>query len=65
MTAWTAAYAYLRKGDVSATVPVSDDVMIDVDSTGAVLGVEVLDDSDWRDALVTLVMQGRLKINHD
>jgi uncharacterized protein YuzE len=54
-------YAYLREGTVARTLDVSDNVLVDVDDAGLVLGVETLDGSDWRDALVMLVMQGRLR----
>jgi hypothetical protein len=55
-------YARLRAGTPARTVSVSDDVMADADGAGLVLGIEALDGSDWRDALVTLAMQGRLRL---
>lgn len=57
-----AAYATLRYGKVARTVEVTESVMVDVDADGRLLGVEVLDGSDWRDALVTLAMRGRLTV---
>lgn len=56
------AYAHLRSGTVARTVEVSDDVMIDVDSEDRVLGIETLGGEDWRDALASLAMAGRLAI---
>ncbi len=54
------AYERLREGAVARTIEVSDSVMVDVDSDGLVLGVETLDGSDWRDALVVLARSGGL-----
>lgn len=36
--------------------------LADVDAEGCVLGVEVLDGGDWRDALAALARSGRLVI---
>jgi uncharacterized protein YuzE len=55
-----ACYAKLREGKVARTFEVSDSEMIDVDSDGQVLGVEVIGGTDWEDVLVRLAMQGRL-----
>ncbi len=59
-----ASYAYLlpEGTPVARTVEVSDSVMVDVDDQGRPVGVETLDGSDWRSALVTLAMRGRLRI---
>lgn len=56
------AYERLREGAVARTIEVSDSVMVDVDSDGLVLGVEVLDGGDWRDALANLARAGRLAV---
>jgi uncharacterized protein YuzE len=55
-------YVRLREGQVARTACVSDDVMVDTDSDDRVLGVEVLDGSDWRDALAALAREGRLAV---
>jgi hypothetical protein len=53
-------YERLREGAVARTVSVRDDAaLVDVDSDGFVLGVEVLDGGDWRDALANLARAGR------
>jgi uncharacterized protein YuzE len=57
-----AAYATLSKAKVARTVEVNVSVMIDVDADDLIIGVETLDGSDWRDALATLAIQGRLAI---
>lgn len=57
-----AAYTTLRKAEVARTVEVNVSVMIDVDADSRIIGVETLDGSDWRDALATLAMRGRLAI---
>lgn len=57
-----AAYTTLRKAKVARTVEVNVSVMIDVDADSLIIGVETLDSSDWRDALTTLAMRGRLAI---
>lgn len=57
------AYAYLApEREFARTVEVSVSVMIDVDAEGHPVGVETLDGSDWTAALVTLAVQGRLRI---
>lgn len=56
------AYASLHSGVIARTVEVSDSVMVDVDARDCVLGVETLGGEDWRDALVTLAMAGRLAV---
>jgi hypothetical protein len=58
----TAAYARLRGGTAARTVEVSGAIMVDVDGQGYVLGVETLDGGDWRDALASLAMAGRLAV---
>lgn len=57
-------YTYLMPEGtpVARTVEVSDSVMVDVDAVGRVIGVEVLDGSDWTGALVTLAMSGKLRM---
>ena len=41
-----AAYLYLKKAQkVTETVPVSDDIIIDLDAKGGVLGIEILNAS--------------------
>lgn len=55
-------YERLREGAVARTVPASDDMLVDVDGDGLVLGVEVLDGGDWRDALAQLARAGRLAV---
>ena len=56
-------YERLREGAVARTVSVRDDAaLVDVDSDGLVLGVEVLDGGDWRDALANLARAGRLAV---
>jgi uncharacterized protein YuzE len=57
-----ATYAKLREGKVARTVEVSDSEMVDVDSDGCVLGIEVLGGTDWEGVLVSLAMAGRLKV---
>lgn len=59
-TSTGALYATLREGQHARTIEVSDSVMVDADSDGHVLGIEMLSDTDWPGVLVTLVMQGRL-----
>ncbi len=59
-TSTGALYARLRQGTVARTVAVSDSVNVDVDSQGRVLGIELLDGTDWPGVLVTLAMAGRL-----
>lgn len=56
------AYAHLRQGKFGRTIEVSDSVMVDLDSEDRILGIETLDGSDWRDALVKLAMSGRLTV---
>ena len=38
-----AVYITLKKGKVSRTIPLADRLIVDVDSKGNVLGVEILD----------------------
>lgn len=38
-----AVYITLKKGRVSRTIPLADRLIVDVDSKGNVLGVEILD----------------------
>ena len=41
-----AAYLYLKKAQkVTKTLPVSDDIIIDLDAKGGVLGIEILNAS--------------------
>lgn len=56
------AYARLRSGDVAWTAEAGEDANVDVDSLGRPLGVEVIGDGDWRDALVQLALEGRVRI---
>lgn len=63
MTPPQPSYVYLAPELTFArTIEVNDDVMIDIDTEGRIIGVETLDGSDWTDALITLVMNGRLRI---
>jgi len=55
-------YATLREGAFGRTVEVTPGVLADLDRHGAILGIEVLDGSDWRDALAALAMTGRLRV---
>lgn len=55
-------YELLREAAVARTILASDEVMVDVDGDGRIIGVEVLDGSDWRDALVILAREGRLAV---
>lgn len=57
-----ALYVALWRATVAGTVPVSDGVLVDVDADDRVTGVEVLDGSDWRDALAALAREGRLGV---
>jgi uncharacterized protein YuzE len=49
-------------GSVARTVEAADGIMVDVDSDGRVLGVEVIGDGDWMDGLVALAIKGRLAV---
>jgi uncharacterized protein YuzE len=49
-------------GGVARTVEAADGIMVDVDSDGIVLGVEVIGDGDWVDGLAALAMSGRLRV---
>ena len=57
-------YVTLRKGTVARQVEVDplSSVILDVDTEGKILGVEVLDGSDWTKALVTMALDGRLVV---
>jgi len=55
-------YTHLREGAVARTVEVTGSIMVDVDAEDRILGVETLGGEDWRDALATLAMSGRLAI---
>ena len=55
-------YARLRNGLVAWTAEASDDVSVDVDVDGRVLGIEVIGERDWRDGLWLLAVAGRLRI---
>jgi len=56
----TLAREGIAPGSVARTLEVGPSANVDVDADGRVLGVEIIGDGEWRDALVTLVMQGRL-----
>lgn len=62
MTSPPIAYARLREGTFGRTIEVGSSVMVDLDGDDRVLGIETLDGSDWRDALVKLAMDGRLTV---
>jgi hypothetical protein len=55
-------YTHLRDGVPARTVEVTSSVNVDVDAEDHILGVETLGGADWRDALVTLAMSGRLAV---
>ena len=55
-------YTHLREGAIARTVEVTGSIMVDVDAEDAILGVETLGGEDWRDALATLAMSGRLTV---
>lgn len=38
-----AMYIYLKKGQISRTIPLSDQIIIDLDKKGILLGIEILD----------------------
>lgn len=57
-----ASYVTLRSGTVARTAEASLEMMVDLDADGRVLGVEVIGDGDWRDALVALAVAGRLRV---
>jgi uncharacterized protein YuzE len=57
-----ASYATLWPGDIARTVEVTEDLMVDVDADGCPLGIEVLGGTGWTQALVTLALQGRLRV---
>lgn len=56
------AYARLRHGDIAWTAEAGEDANVDVDAAGRPLGIEVIGDGDWRDALVRLALEGRVRI---
>lgn len=57
-----AGYTYLSEGEFGRTVEISDSIMVDVDTDGTVLGIEVIGDGTWVDGLVALAMTGRLRV---
>lgn len=57
-----ASYARLREGTVAWTAEATDSLFVDVDADGRPLGVEVLGEGDWRDALTALALAGRLRV---
>jgi uncharacterized protein YuzE len=58
----TLAPGGIPAGGVARTVEAADGIMVDVDSDGIVLGVEVIGDGDWVDGLSALAMSGRLRV---
>jgi uncharacterized protein YuzE len=64
VTAVDASYTKLRDGEIRRTIAVRDDVMFDLDLNGRPVGVEVLGNADWRDALVALLMAGEVRLVH-
>jgi len=38
-----AAYLYLNKGKIKKTIEISDNVLLDVDTKGKIIGIEILD----------------------
>ena len=55
-----AAYMTLRKGKVSKTVEMSDSVIVDLDKSGNILGIELLEASKQfpRKSLASNVLSG-------
>lgn len=48
-------------GGVAYTIEATDDILVDVDVEGRVLGTEVIGDGNWVDGIIKLVMSGRLR----
>ena len=61
-TSSAVGYVHLREGDVARTVQVTDSLLVDLDGNDRILGVETLGGEDWREALVSLAMTGRLAV---
>ena len=49
-------------GGVARTIEANENVMVDVDTDGKVLGVEVIGQGNWLDGLAALAMTGRLRV---
>jgi uncharacterized protein YuzE len=57
-----ATYVQMRQADVARTIEVTESVMIDVDSSNAIIGIEVIGGVDWASALMKLAVVGRLVV---
>jgi uncharacterized protein YuzE len=62
-----ASYIYLAPGGippggVARTIEATESVLVDVDTEGKVLGVEVIGEGNWLDGLAALAMKGRLRV---
>ena len=67
MSKWTAGYYNLfgehEDGCAERTIEVNDDMDVDLDDQDRVIGVEMLgDNQDCGAALVSLAMQGKLRV---
>ena len=58
----TLAPGGIPAGGVARTVEAADDIDVDLDSEGRVLGVEIHADVDWRDGLAALAAAGQLAV---
>lgn len=58
----TLAPGGIPDGGVASTVEVSDRYHVDLSADRTVLGVEVIGEGNWTDALVALAMQGRVRV---
>lgn len=58
----TLAPGGIPDGGVASTVEAGDGIHVDLAADRAVLGVEVIGDGNWVDGLVSLAMQGRLRV---
>lgn len=56
------SYVRLFEGEIARTAEVADDILVDVDAVGQVLGIEVLGGRNWVDGLAALAMTGRLRV---
>ncbi len=58
----TLAPGGIPPGGIASTVEVGDSIHVDIAADRTVLGVEVIGDGNWVDGLVSLAMQGRLRV---